>query len=123
MRTTGFLRTLPDFAHPDHVGGHKPAQALQVRHHVSPQIRRRRVAERKDDGVALALVDVGHPPPVDLAILQSPIRFRSKHAVPPSQPGLLLAYRSVGSGALSATRCWSRISCQKAPGMTATVAG
>src|SRR3981189_212371 len=51
-------------------------------------MRRRRIAVRKDDGVALALIDVGRPFPVDFAILQSPIRFRSKHVVPPSQAGV-----------------------------------
>jgi hypothetical protein len=56
-------------AHPDHVAGDKAAQPFQVWHHVAPQIRRRRVAVRKDNGIALALVDVGHPLPVDLAVL------------------------------------------------------
>src|SRR3981189_1067114 len=51
-------------------------------------MRRRRIAVRRDDGVALTLIDVGHPFPVDLAILQSPIRFRSKHVVPPGQAGV-----------------------------------
>ena len=43
----------------------------------------------QDDGVGLALIDVGHPFPVDLAILQSPIRLRS--AGWPNPPKSLLS--------------------------------
>src|SRR5258708_4992288 len=34
---------------------------------------------RKDDGIAVALVDVGHPVSVDLAIVQLPVRFCPDH--------------------------------------------
>ena len=66
-------------AHPDQIAGHQPAQPLQVWHHVAPQIRRRRVAVRKDDRVALALVDVGHPLAVDVAVSQLPVGFCRNH--------------------------------------------
>src|SRR5258707_2718705 len=52
-------------------------------HHVASQVGRRGVAVRKDDGIAVALVDVGHPVSVDLAIVQLPVRFCPDHGVPP----------------------------------------
>src|SRR4029077_10936343 len=48
-------------------------------HHVAPQVGRRGVAMRKDDRIAVALVDVGHPVSVDLAIVQLPVRFCPDH--------------------------------------------
>ena len=43
---------------------------------------------REDDGVAVSFVDVGHLLPVDIAILQLPIRFYAEHEVPPSKRDL-----------------------------------
>jgi hypothetical protein len=66
-------------AHTDHVGGDETAQSFQVWHHVAPQVGRGGVAVRKDDGLAVALVDVGHPVSVDLAIVQLPVGFCPDH--------------------------------------------
>jgi hypothetical protein len=71
--------------HPDHVGRDQPSQPLQVWHHVAPQVGRRRVAVREDDGVSLALVDVGHLAAFDIAVLQFPVRVRSGHVSPSVQ--------------------------------------
>src|SRR5258707_10020805 len=48
-------------------------------HHVAPQVGRRGVAVREDDGIAVALVDIGHPVSVDLAIAHLPVRFCPDH--------------------------------------------
>jgi len=47
-------------AHADQVGGDQAAPALQVRHDVAPQVRRRRVAVEEDDGGPLADIHIGH---------------------------------------------------------------
>jgi hypothetical protein len=43
---------------------------------------------REDDGVAVSFVDIGHLLPVDIAILQLPVRFYAEHEAPPSKPDL-----------------------------------
>jgi hypothetical protein len=78
-RACGFVREEPGVSPDNHARSRPP---FQVRHHIAPQVRRRGVAVREDNGVAVALVDVGHPFPVDIAKLQLPVRFCSDHDVP-----------------------------------------
>ena len=70
-------------AHADQVGGDQTPQPVEVWHYVAPQVGRRGVAVRKDDGIAVALVDVGHPVSADFTIVQVPVRFCPDHGVPP----------------------------------------
>jgi hypothetical protein len=56
-------------AHPDQVAGDQATQASAGRHHVTPEVGRRRVAVLEDDRGALALVDVGHPVALNLGEL------------------------------------------------------
>ena len=72
-------------AHADQVGGDETAQSFQVWHYVAPQVGRRGVAVRKHNGIAVALVDVGHPVSADLTIVQLRVGFCSDHGVPPKQ--------------------------------------
>src|SRR5262245_51746138 len=56
-------------AHPDEIGRDAASRTLEVRDHVAPEIRRRRVAVQEDDGIALPDLDVCHPPAVDRGVL------------------------------------------------------
>src|SRR5271165_3799724 len=55
--------------------------AMELRHDVSPDVRRRRLTVLKHYRVAPTLVDVGHSPAFDLAVLELCVRFGSDHRV------------------------------------------
>jgi hypothetical protein len=56
-------------------GCDQPAPSFQVRHHVAPDARRRRLTVLKLDRVALARLDLGHLPTFDFAVLELRVRF------------------------------------------------
>ena len=63
-------------AHANEVTGDQSSEAFAVRHDVSPQVGRRRVAMLEHNGVALTLVNVGHAFALDLGKLFFSIGFR-----------------------------------------------
>ena len=76
------VRELVGGAHTDQVAGDEPAESFEVRHDISPQIRRRRVAVLEDDRISPALVDIGHPSAEDLGVLQLSVGFCVRHQSP-----------------------------------------
>src|ERR1700678_3169241 len=49
----------------DQIAGNQPTEPSAGRHDVAPEIRRGRITVRKDNGVAFALIDIGHALTVD----------------------------------------------------------
>jgi hypothetical protein len=67
IRTRAAVGQLVGIAHADQVGGDAPAQRLQVRNDVAPQIGRSGVSVQEHDRVALPHVHLRHPASQDLA--------------------------------------------------------
>jgi hypothetical protein len=99
---------LPRAAHADQVRGQAAGLAGQLRDHVSPQVRRRRIAVQEDDRVAVAVIlvvhrRVQHRYTGHFSLLDSVVSFGDSRVLPPWEQELIwdvvITLRSLGAGA------------------------